>query len=139
MVAVELPAEITASFVAEARSYLPLISASLSDLSNGEALSEAYRFAHTIKSSAAMMGHLGLSQLAELLEADLECVLLRARAAGTGGAAHPLGGSHRPSAGRRDRHGGGRGPGAGGGGGGPHGAGRVGGRTRCGAGDRGPA
>ncbi|HET7767503.1 MAG TPA: response regulator [Chloroflexota bacterium] len=76
MVAVELPAEITASFVAEARSYLPLIETSLSDLSNAAALSEAYRFAHTIKSSAAMMGHLGLSQLAELLEADLECVLL---------------------------------------------------------------
>ena len=76
MVAVELPAEITASFVAEARSYLPLITTSLADLSNAEALSEAYRFAHTIKSSAAMMGHLGLSQLAELLEADLECILL---------------------------------------------------------------
>src|SRR5688500_14069381 len=80
MVAVELPAEITASFVAEARSYLPLISASLADLSNAEALSEAYRFAHTIKSSAAMMGHHGLSQMAELLEADLECLMLGERA-----------------------------------------------------------
>ncbi|MGI8424073.1 MAG: Hpt domain-containing protein [Chloroflexota bacterium] len=76
MVAVELPAEITASFVAEARSYLPQIAASLADLDDAAALSEAYRFAHTIKSSAAMMGHDGLSQMAELLEADLECLLL---------------------------------------------------------------
>src|SRR5688500_5153006 len=89
MVAVELPAEITASFVAEARSYLPLISASLADLSNAEALSEAYRFAHTIKSSAAMMGHDGLSQMAELLEADLECLMLGEAA--TAGQAAQLG------------------------------------------------
>ncbi|HEU5319028.1 MAG TPA: Hpt domain-containing protein, partial [Chloroflexota bacterium] len=76
MVAVELPPDITASFVAEARSYLPQIAGSLRRLDDTEALSEAYRFAHTIKSSAAMMGHTGLSQMAELLEADLECIVL---------------------------------------------------------------
>lgn len=76
MVAVELPVEITASFVAEARSYLPQMAASVARLDNAHGLSEAYRFAHTIKSSAAMLGHTGLSQVCELLEGDLECVLL---------------------------------------------------------------
>jgi chemotaxis protein histidine kinase CheA len=75
MVAVDLSPEITASFVAEARSYLPEITRSLDNLQDAGQLAEAYRFAHTIKSSAAMMGHVGLSQLAELLESDLEAFL----------------------------------------------------------------
>ena len=76
MVAIELPPEITASFVAEARSYLPQIADSLGNVGDEALLAEAYRFAHTIKSSAAMMGHLGLSQVAELLEGDLEAIQL---------------------------------------------------------------
>src|SRR5215210_4402931 len=72
MVAIELPPEVTTSFVSEACSYLPVIAASLLALDDQEKLAEAYRFAHTIKSSAAMMGHTSLSQLAELLEGDLE-------------------------------------------------------------------
>ncbi len=76
MVAVDLPPEITASFVAEARGYLPAILAGLQAVDDAERLEEAYRFAHTIKSSAAMMGHVDLSQVAELLEGDLEALLL---------------------------------------------------------------
>ena len=76
MVAVELPADITASFVDEARSYLPRISKSLARIQDRATLEDAYRFAHTIKSSAAMLGHIGLSQVAELLEGDLECLLM---------------------------------------------------------------
>ena len=75
MVAVDpvaLPPEVTAGFVAEARSYLPALAASLAQPGNSELLDEAYRFAHTIKSSAAMLGLESLSQLAELLEGDLE-------------------------------------------------------------------
>src|ERR687886_273351 len=72
MVAVELPPEVIAGFVAEARSYLPAIRQSLESVSNAAKLDEAYRYAHTIKSSAAMMGQIALSQVAELLEGDLE-------------------------------------------------------------------
>ncbi len=68
----ELPPEISASFVAEARGYLPVILEGLAAPFSQERLAEAYRLAHTIRSSAAMLGFTGLSQLAELLEGDLE-------------------------------------------------------------------
>ncbi|MGH2368136.1 MAG: Hpt domain-containing protein, partial [Chloroflexota bacterium] len=76
MVATEMPPEVIEGFVAEARSYLPLILTSLQAIDDQEQLAEAYRFAHTIKSSAGMMGLNGLSQVAELLECDLEAFLL---------------------------------------------------------------
>ncbi len=68
----ELPPEISASFVNEARGYLPVILEGLATPFSQERLAEAYRLAHTIRSSAAMLGFTGLSQLAELLEGDLE-------------------------------------------------------------------
>jgi|GEM_PF-486191 len=68
----ELPPEISASFVAEARGYLPAILEGLMAPAAPDRLAEAYRLAHTIRSSAAMLGFTGLSQIAELLEGDLE-------------------------------------------------------------------
>src|SRR5881227_1998402 len=76
MVGVELPPEVIAGFVSEAHSYLPLMVESLAALHDEAKLAEAYRFAHIIKGSAAMMGHIGLSQVAELLEGDLEAFQL---------------------------------------------------------------
>src|SRR5436190_6209050 len=76
MVGVELPPEVIAGFVSEARRYLPLMVESLAALQDEAKLAEAYRFAHIIKSSAAMLGHIGLSQVAELLEGDLEAFQL---------------------------------------------------------------
>ena len=70
--------EIYAGFVEEVRSYLPQISASVNALKSGqssvESLEAAYRYMHTIKGVAAMLGLDDLSQIAARMEAVLEAV-----------------------------------------------------------------
>jgi chemosensory pili system protein ChpA (sensor histidine kinase/response regulator) len=68
--------EVMVGFIAEAKSYLPIISKGIREFSNNpqemEKLEDAHRYAHTIKGASSMVGLVALSHVAFYLEEAIE-------------------------------------------------------------------